>query len=90
MNAALENLICAVPELGPCLCALDGAAAGGNPHARSLRGAIEWVVEQPDRTVEEKLVAIGKLIGPPFGFMHIASMRGFLGWDEPGAARVLQ
>lgn len=93
MSPALVNLIRDVPELAPFIIKLDRQADAGNPHAASLRGAIVWVqerAERDERSVDEKLAAIVKLCGPPYGFMHIPSIEAFVGWDTPGLARVMQ
>ena len=93
MNAALENLICDLPELAPFIRKLDVDADAGNPHAASLRGAIIWVqerAERDERSVEEKLAAIVKLVEPPHGFLHIPSIEAFVGWQTPGTVRVSQ
>jgi hypothetical protein len=93
MNAALEDLVTDLPELAPFIRRLDADADGGNPHGASLRGAIVWVqerAERDERSVEEKLAAIVKLCGPPYGFMHISSMEAFVGWAPPGTVRLMQ
>jgi hypothetical protein len=93
VSPALVNLIHDVPELAPFITALDRQAVAGNPHAASLRGAIIWVqerAERDERSVDEKLAAIVKLLGPPHGFLHIPSIEAFVGWQSPGAVRVLQ
>ena len=93
MSPALVDLIRDVPELAPLIIKLDRQADGGNPHAASLRGAIIWVqerAERDERSVEEKLAAIVKLVEPPHGFLHIPSIEAFVGWQAPGTVRVSQ
>ena len=65
VSPALKNLICDLPELAPFVVALDRDADAGNPHAASLRGAIVWIqqrAERDERSVDEKLAAIVKLL----------------------------
>jgi hypothetical protein len=55
--------------------------ADGNPHAAALMEAVYWIVGNSDRTVEERLRAIVKLLSMK-GRVEIIDLKNFLGWSN--------
>jgi hypothetical protein len=53
--------------------------ADGNPHAAALFEGLTWIIGHTDRTVEERLRAIMKLLNLK-GRVGIPDMKAFLGW----------
>jgi hypothetical protein len=88
MHPALVDFLCAAPELGSYLLALDRAAAAGDVNARCKLAAIISICEQPDRSLLEIVDAMQRLEHLPEGFVHF-SMYQLTGWYPPGTVRVL-
>jgi hypothetical protein len=55
--------------------------ADGNPHAAARMEAVYWIVGNSDRTVEERLRALVKLLSLK-GRVEIIDLRDFLGWNK--------
>jgi hypothetical protein len=51
-----------------------------NPHAAALFEGLTWIIGHTDRTVEERLRAIVKLLSLK-GRVEIIDLKDFLGWN---------
>jgi hypothetical protein len=83
MHPAVQELIAECPGLGEPYHDLEVKAVT-NSEVREVLRIFAWIAQQPDRSTDERLKAMDKLLAfvqsRPGTHVWIPSVRGFLGW----------
>jgi hypothetical protein len=74
-----DNELARIADATRCALLMIDSEADGNPHAAALWEGICFIISHADRTVEERLHAIVKLLQLE-GKVRV-NLREFLGWD---------